>query len=167
MSTVITQQGETRPYGSQTLVFNQYKPSNRIISVKAVRSTNCAPANGVTISWESVVWDTAGFTASLPSTNIVIPMPGWYSGIAYICAASYTAHFGRIAIKINGTEVSADREAFGTATGAMLNALQTIFTMRYCNKGDIVTVTWDTSSVAIDMNTNGEQGCTCAVWRNA
>ena len=166
MTTIIGSYGETRPYGNQTLVYNQYKPNNKIISVKAVRTTNANAASGVTISWESALWDTAGFVASFPTTNIVIPMPGWYSGIAYICAASYTAHYGLIEININGSIISADRVSFDTANGTMMNALTTIFTMRYCNKGDIITVSWDTNNAAIDLNPYGEQGCTLAVWRN-
>jgi hypothetical protein len=112
------------------------------------------------------VWDTHGFIASFPSANIVIPVNGWYSGIAYICAASYTAHNGRIGISINGTEIAADRVSFPTGTGAMMNALNVMFSMRYCVKGDIITVGWDTSSVAINMVTSGEAGCSCAVWRS-
>jgi hypothetical protein len=167
MSTIIASSGRIRAAGDQTLVMGPYRTHNAFCGVKVYRTTNVDASNGVTISWEQKAWDTGGFIASLPTTNIVIPRNGWYSAIAYINTTVYTYHVGRIDININGTTFDPERLQMtdNTAQGLM-NANSVYMADRYCYTGDVITVAWDTNGVTgITLHNGGENGCSCTVWR--
>lgn len=165
MTTIISSGGKIKTAGNQTLVMGPHTISDSFCGVKVYRTTNVNAANGVTVSWENKVWDTGGFIASLPTTNIVIPRDGWYSCIAYINTSVTTYHIGRIDILINGTRHDSERLPLNSSS-ALMNGLSVNMADRYCYIGDVITVAWDTNGVTgITLHNGGENGCTCAVWR--
>lgn len=166
MSTIISSQGRIKAAGDQTLVMGMYKPSNAFCGVKAYRVSNVNAANGVTISWENTVWDTGGFIASLPTTNIVIPRNGWYSCIAYVNTLVYTYHISRLDILVNGLIFDSGRlQMTDNTSQGLMNANTVYMADRYCYTGDVITVAWNTNGSNITLHNGGENGCTCTVWR--
>lgn len=167
MTTIISSLGSIKTAGDQTVVMGPYKHSNDFYGVKVYRTTNVDASNGVTISWEQKVWDTGGFVASLPTTNIVIPRNGWYSCIAYINTTVYTYHVGRIDILVNGSIWESERLQMTDNTSlGFMNALSVYMANMYLYAGNYINVAWDTNDVSgITLHNGGENGCSCTVWR--
>lgn len=162
---LISASGSVKAAGNQSLVMGPHTTHDAFCGVKVYRTTNVDASNGVTISWENKVWDTGGFIASFPTTNIVIPREGWYSCIAYINTSVTTYHIGRIEILVGGTVQDSARLALNNSSGLM-NALSVYMASRYCYRGDVITVAWDTNGVTgITLSNGGENGCACTVWR--
>lgn len=164
MSTIIDTYGRVKAVGDQTLVQGPLTPYGKDIIVKALCTAGLDASNNATLPWTSVLYDTAGFIASIPSTNIVIPYSGFYSIIAYLCAGD-SAHKGQLAIMHNGVEVHYERVDFPAANG-IINALNVGVSWYYLSKGDLITVVWNTDAYIANFTT-GEQTISCTVWRQA
>jgi hypothetical protein len=164
MTTIINSAGRLIGLGDGTLVQGLLTPYGKLFGVKAVRSTSVDPAAGVDISFESALYDTGGFIAAFPTTNIVIPVTAWYSVICYVNTPTDTAHTGLLQIFVNGVEIRSKRNTFNAANG-MLNALVATLSGYPFTKGDVVKMRWDSNGTSLAMQTGGEAGCSCSVWR--
>jgi hypothetical protein len=166
MTTIIDSRGRLIGYGDGTLVQGSMVPYGKEVGCKVICTTSLAPAAGTTITWSSARYDTAGFVASFPSTNIVIPQAGWYSIIAYAKAGGSPGHTGQLIIRCNGVDLVSDRCTF-LADGNVDNGLNIAMSWYYFSKGDVITVFWDTNGVTVSTSTQGEPGVSCAVWRES
>jgi hypothetical protein len=164
VTTIIRSSGRLLGLGDGSLVQGPLTPYGGLFGIKAVRSTSTNPASGVTIPFEYALYDTGGFIAGYPSTEIWIPQDGLYSIVGYVNTTSDTAHTGLLQLYINGVEVRSRRNTFNAASGLM-NALCVGLSSYPMYRGYYVQMRWDSNGTTIAMQTGGEPGCSCSVWR--
>jgi hypothetical protein len=165
MTTLIGSSGGIKGLGSQTHVRSAWIPKGEIHGVKAARAAAHDPASGGAITWDTVIWDTGAFI-TVPSTNIVVTSPGWYSIVGYVNSSILTAHYGFLQIMVNGAELHAARINYPYASGGF-TAMNIGVAGYYLVKNDVVALHWDSNGVSLGIQTGGEPGASLAVWRIA
>lgn len=142
-------------------------PKGKIQACKVSRVASHNPALGGAITWDTVVWDTDG-CITVPSTNVVIQYPGWYSIVGYVNTSTTSnpgsAHYGYLQIHRNGTELHAARINFSAASGGF-HAMTIAVAAYYLVKGNYLTLSWDSNNVTLTPQTGVEQGMNLTVWR--
>src|SRR5689334_9581312 len=116
MTTLISKLGHLKGMSNEVYVTGAWIPKGKIQGCKAARTATHNPSLGGAITWDTIVWDTDGCIA-VPSTNIVIVTPGWYSIVGYVNEYSLLAHYGYLQIVVNGAEVHAARINYSAASG--------------------------------------------------